>query len=49
MARRRVNRRAVHAAKKAAVHKSRATKAKDLHVGRKGGTRVRTVNAPKSW
>lgn len=49
MARRRVHRRAIHAAKKATAHKSRAKRAKDFHVGRKGGTHVRTVNAPKAW
>lgn len=49
MARRHVHRRAVHAAKKAVVHKSRAKKAKDQHVGHKGAGQVRTVNAPRPW
>lgn len=49
MARHWGHRRSTHAAKKAIVHKSRTKRAKDFHVGRKGGTHVRTVNAPKTW
>lgn len=49
MARRRVNRRAVHSKTKAKTHKSRVARAKDIHVGHKGQGRVRTVNAPKTW
>lgn len=36
------------AAKRAAVAKKKASVA-DKHVGRRGGTKVRTVNAPKAW
>lgn len=36
------------AAKRAAVARKKATVA-DRHVGRRGGTKTRTVNAPKSW
>lgn len=49
MARRRVSRKHAHAVKKAKVHKARVARAKDVHVGRKGGTHERTVNAPKTW
>lgn len=36
------------AAKRAAVARKKAAVA-DKHVGRRGGTKSRTVNAPKVW
>jgi hypothetical protein len=35
-------------AKRLAAARKRAAVA-DRHVGRRGGTKVRTVNAPKAW
>jgi hypothetical protein len=48
MARRRVSRKSVKALKVKA-HKTRVARAKDVHVGRRTGTHVHTVNAPKTW
>jgi hypothetical protein len=51
MARARVSRALTHTrARRAAIEKQHAVKRiRDLHVGKRGGAKVRTVNAPKAW